>query len=125
MEESAQDISHQKEDKIREEDVSGGLKTPLWQEVWKEGIAGVLMWQMWLALRAWGLRPSTPRSAGTRVLAVSEASWGLRPHTPGAFGGCRRLAGQSGLRHDPAAAFRLVIHWSACHNVLLSLAGIH
>jgi hypothetical protein len=41
------------------------------------------MWQIWLALRAWGLRPSTPRSAGARVLAVSEASRGLRPHTPG------------------------------------------
>jgi hypothetical protein len=43
----------------------------------------VLSWQIWLALRAWGLRPSTPRLAGARVLAVSEASRGLRPHTPG------------------------------------------
>jgi hypothetical protein len=43
----------------------------------------VQSWQIWLALRAWGLRPSTPRLAGARVLAVSEASRGLRPHTPG------------------------------------------
>jgi hypothetical protein len=49
----------------------------------RRGITGVLMWQIWLALRAWGLRPSTPRSAGARVLAVSEARRGLRPHTPG------------------------------------------
>jgi hypothetical protein len=46
-------------------------------------MAGRPILQIWLALRAWGLRPSTPRLAGARVLAVSETSRGLRPHTPG------------------------------------------
>jgi hypothetical protein len=106
--------------------MAGGLMWQIWlADAQQENVTGGLILQIWLALRAWGLRPSTPRLAGTRVLAVSEASRGPHPPNPGAFGRCRRLAGQSGLRHDPAAAFRLVIHWSACHNVLLSLAGIH
>jgi hypothetical protein len=63
--------------------VTGGLILQIWHDPDQEHIAGVRVWQIWLALRAWGLRPSTPRLAGARVLAVSEARRGLRPHTPG------------------------------------------
>jgi hypothetical protein len=64
--------------------MASGLMWQIWlADAQQENVTGGLILQIWLALRAWGLRPSTPRLAGTRVLAVSEASRGLRPHTPG------------------------------------------
>jgi hypothetical protein len=54
----------------------------IWHGALHEHMAGGWILQIWLALRAWGLRPSTPRSAGARVLAVSGSVSGAPPPHP-------------------------------------------
>jgi hypothetical protein len=61
------------------------------------------MWQIWLALRAWGLRPSTPRLQGPSCSLSWYASQGLRPHTPRAFGSCGRVEGKHATAQNHSA----------------------